>query len=539
MASRNRGAVDLDPTEGLPVQKWEKVSVRVNQDPSADSSAPTNVSATSSAEWAAQFNTPQFPFSEPALPSFFTQLSPMNQEMIRRARAGNTNVKPSVWDNKAGCYISSAEADKRQNALKSVHLNNLDHTSTTNNITDDTAQNDDDDDNDDGEDDGTGDDNEDDGPVRNTPGPKRRKHTAPEDRAFEVKRWQQVPLAVAEKIEERRFLADRRPGMPSLYGGAYQAQIFGSMGLTQNGYNGNGISGTSYDLGDGSGLGNAIGANGNDQGTATPVRRNMPPKRKKKKGGPGRRKANQTTQADGAGSNVPVSTGVAGQDVSNISQTDGANDRKEDENTNTQDGDGDNDGSGSDDSEGEGSEEGEIDEGKGDDGDKISTQEQAKTQEPTITTTSAVITDLPTSTPLSVPEPTPVSIPVPEILISDHVAVTGTTTDIDPLPTISLSDTVPETIQISTPEPSEPITEPVPEPNPVAEQPPTTTSNLESNVESNVSADADIDAGIDNVKNTAATTTETNTASTNTNTNVPEIDLLGGLEDQLDRDMQE
>jgi hypothetical protein len=118
---------------------------------------------------------------------------------------------------------------------------------------------------------------------------KRRKTgSSTEGRFFEIKKWVPIPQAIAEKMPEPKYLADRRPGMQSLYGGAYKATNgYGTLGPMPAA----GAGSTGYDLGDGAGLGNASGLT--SAAPATPVRRNMPPirKSKKRKGGPGRRKA--------------------------------------------------------------------------------------------------------------------------------------------------------------------------------------------------------------------------------------------------------
>lgn len=357
-ASRNRpGVVDLDPTEGLPVQKWAQVPVRVNQDPSVDPASvpnqPSGITATSSAEWAAQFNTPQFPWPEKELPSFFSQLTPHNQEMIRRARAGNTNPKLSTWNSKTNSWNSGAEAEMRQNAIKSGHFTDQDlNVGANRNTAPESPAHEDDDDHEEKSDNDSDGEHADDGVGSKENGVKRRKKYIPEERTFEAKRWMQVPSAVADRTEERKFLADRRPGMPSLYGGAYQNQVFGSMGLNTNGY-GFSAANAGYDLGEGGGLANAGSLAPSNEGAATPVRRNMPPKRKKKKGGPGRKKANPNPDPQNEANNG-TGPSAEGQTL------DGSADGKPVEDTTM--GEGDNDGSDSG-SEAEGSEEGEIDEG--------------------------------------------------------------------------------------------------------------------------------------------------------------------------------
>lgn len=145
--------------------------------------------------------------------------------------------------------------------------------------------------------------------------------------------------------------------MESLYGGAYKATHgFGSLGLNP----GAGSGAAGFDLGDGSGLGNAAGVlGGNAPPEPAPVRKNMPPRRKKKKlGGPGRRKAVPVI----TGESNPVATHIASAEVvMGDSAAEAVDDSPQPGYSAAGDG-GDGDGSGSD-SEGEGSEEGEIDEG--------------------------------------------------------------------------------------------------------------------------------------------------------------------------------
>lgn len=246
---------------------------------------------------------------------------------------GNTNVKPLVWDRRTESWISSSEVDARNALLKSKHLLNN---------PDSPASNDEDD-------------NEDAYDTDGAPGKRRKTNSGLQERIFETKKWVQVPAAIAEKLAEPKYLADRRPGMESLYGGAYKATNgFGSLGINP----GAGSGAAGFDLGDGSGLGNAAGVLGS--GTAipepAPVRKNMPPKRKKKKlGGPGRKKANPvptgdntpaTQPSDVVMTDTPIET-PSQQAVSEIKPGDIQIEEAE--------------GSGSD-SEGEGSEEGEIEE---------------------------------------------------------------------------------------------------------------------------------------------------------------------------------
>lgn len=244
--NRGRGIIDHDPTEGLPVRNWYLGNINIKQDePVAnDDDQQANANAVN----------PDYPWSELPLPSFFAELPPLSQQIVRVGRSGRP-VKPSVYDKKTGTYISHAEYAAR-NTLKSKHLENVDSPAA-----DDDEEMEDDLDT---------------------------KVEAERERAFIMRKWAQVPPAVADKRPEPKYLADRRPGMRSLYG--FQATALNpALNIAAAG-----PTTTGFDLGDGSGLGNATGvlAAGADKPpmAATPVKR-MPPKRKKK-GGPGRKKAN-------------------------------------------------------------------------------------------------------------------------------------------------------------------------------------------------------------------------------------------------------
>ncbi|KAJ9653243.1 hypothetical protein H2198_007546 [Neophaeococcomyces mojaviensis] len=332
-AARSRGQIiDLDPTDGLPVQKYSLTKVLINQDASSDPSS-LNTKSTTSAEWASQFNTPQYPWPEQSLPSFQKELPSWNQEMIRRARAGNTNAKLSVWDRKTDTWMSAAEAEKKATPLKSLHLNNLDDSETMNgkprNGDDaDSTKSAEDSENDSSNESNKSAEDEDDAddttPFKPSTSSKRRKLASrlngpDETRLIEIKRWVQLPSQIAEKTPERSFLAQRRPGMPPLYQPEYAQKVFGRYHSSST-FTG----ATGYDLGEGGGLNNASGvlaagtADGSTAtGTATPTRKNIPPRRKKKKlGGPGRRPKNATVnampQTDGTGEvNTAESTAKA------------------------------------------------------------------------------------------------------------------------------------------------------------------------------------------------------------------------------------
>lgn len=250
---------------------------------------------------------------------------------------GNTNIKPSEWDAKTSSWISGSEIDARNARLKSKNVLTVPESPNSH------------------EEDDNEDDNDDLFDADGIPTKRRKTNHALQERVIEIKKWAPIDPALAEKLPEPKYLADRRPGMESLYGGAYKATNgFGTLGINP----GAGSGAAGYDLGDGSGLGNAGGVLGstNTAPEPAPVRKNMPPRRKKKKlGGPGRRKANPLPP----GETTPA---IASRDVAMTDTPTGDNIQP-----GTQDGQpeahshGDPEGSGSE-SEGEGSEEGEIDE---------------------------------------------------------------------------------------------------------------------------------------------------------------------------------
>lgn len=318
--NRGRGGViDHDPTEGLPVRNWYLGNVSIKQDEPAateDDQQPT-----------ANMTNPDYPWPELRLPSFYSELPPLSQQIVRVARSGRP-VKPGVYDKKTGTYISHAEYATR-NTLKSKHLENVDSPAA--------------------EDD---DEMDEDLDVK--------AEMEKQERAFALRKWAQIPPAVADKRPEPKYLADRRPGMRSLYGfqaAALNPALNANVTATTT---------TGLDLGDGSGLGNAVGVleAGADKPpvVVTPMKR-MPPKRKKK-GGPGRKKAhlgpglqstNGNAGAEGASGEAHKARGDVGQDFDTAkgegdTHMEGAHDGEDDKGD---------EGSGS---EEEGSEEGEIDE---------------------------------------------------------------------------------------------------------------------------------------------------------------------------------
>ena len=213
------------------------------------------------------------------------------------------------------------------------------------------------------------------------------------DRIIEVKKWMPIPPAIAEKMPEPKYLADRRPGMESLYKGAYKAtngygtlgdmgdigaMVAAAMSGGTTGYNlgEGGLARAQGMLAPGSGSLNINGTNGmNMDGTTTPARKNIPPRRKKK-GGPGRKPKNWKPETAATGATSTTTTDATTlnttQDTTNnIADTgtttgEGADTLMQDTPAETGEridnittGEGDGEGSESE-SEGEGSEEGEI-----------------------------------------------------------------------------------------------------------------------------------------------------------------------------------
>ncbi|KAJ9607923.1 hypothetical protein H2200_008002 [Cladophialophora chaetospira] len=368
---RNRAGIpDFDPTEGLPVRRWEQTTVRISQDASTETTVENSRDPATSQDGI--FSFPPLP-----LPSFFGQISTHNQELLRRSRLGNVDAKLSIWDPKTNSYIAGIELERRELARKAA-LNNPKLSSSNLNLADEnTHPLDDDDDKQDDEADDLLD-------ADGLPEKRRKTTSGSNERIIEVKKWVQVPLAVAEKMPEPKYLADRRPGMESLYKGAYKATNgFGTLGdmvsAAMSGGN------TGYDLGEapgtlagGTGSANANSGLGQSQldGGSTPVRKNIPPRRKKK-GGPGRRPKNWKPPTDP--NTAPTTENTTTENTTGATTGDGGDTTMKDtpaasgeriDTTNTgpavqseannQDEEGEGEGEGSSESEGEGSEEGEI-----------------------------------------------------------------------------------------------------------------------------------------------------------------------------------
>lgn len=593
--SRQGHVIDLDPTDGLPVQRWGLQKITINQDASTDPSS-TNPKSTSSAEWAAQFNTEQHPWPEHPLPSYYHQLQPWNQELIRRARAGNTNATVSTYDRKTHSWISGADQERKAATAKLNSVNVTDSTEKPRNGNDAESPKSGDDS---GAEDSSNeynksaDEDEFDGDETTPFKPssnKRRKvtsrHNGPDDtRTFEVKKWVPLPPSQADKAQDKTFLAPRRPGMPALYNPEYAQKMFGryhsSASLTGT---------TGYDLGEGGGLSNASGVlaagSTNDTGVATP-RKNVPPRRKKKKlGGPGRKKANPTPlSADAGNSQISAAAGATGQGAGTDAMQgvtgDGGLDADTSGNTTRNPGyDGANDdGAGHDDdndndnendsgSEAEGSEEGEIDETGGTGSGSAHATEIPPAVTITAPTTAASVhveVTLPSTEPTElkpIDEAQDVASPSPSASASapppaaetttatppttttepttEPVAVTVATPPTDTLPTTSPAaepTTLPPALE---PNPTVTITDTEPEidtamPDVPTSKDPEETAIIEENAQAIIGTGATSTAtekgGDGNVGEGAAVSAGAGTDG--------EIDFLGGLDAAIDREVSE
>ena len=300
---------------------------------------------------------------------------------------GNRNVKPAIWDHKTESYIPAHEFEARNARLKSKHLTNPESPAS---VGEEHAE----------ESDALFD-------AEGLPLKRRKTSSGLQERVFSTKKWVLVPAGVAEKLSEPKYLADRRPGMDSLYGGAYKATNgFGSLGINP----GEGSGAAGYDLGDGTGLGNATGVL-NAAPEPAPVRKNMPPKRKKKKlGGPGRKKANPPPIGENTSATQPSGIPLTDTPMETPSNQAASENKPE-----TQQGEAD----GSDsDSEGEGSEEGEIDEGG-------KAQDQTHPQPEVVTETGDQIertSDRPTQQEEQASQPSAAHISTPEVAVIETTA---------------------------------------------------------------------------------------------------------------------
>ena len=331
--SRNRGGLlDYDPTDGLPIRKYVLESIKIDQDSALE---PNDTSL------AAVKQNDAFPWPDQQLPTYYDQLPLHSQELLRRARQGDRDARTSVWDKKSGEWVRAEKARARglgPDVLKSRHLMNID-------AVEGEDDNDDDEDEDEDDEEGTGN-----GIVPPLPAKKRKAvGNGVTERIVEVKKWSQLSWDRADKMPEPKYLADRKPGMPNFYAPKYLKNAVGYGVHMDGGAN----SVATFDLGDGSGLGSALGGGTAVGGAETPAKRNMPPKRKKKKlGGPGRKKkevllaeeAARRAAAEGVDGAVRPEIGEADE-----KKAEGAGDADDDE------------GSGEDSGE-KGSEEGEVNE---------------------------------------------------------------------------------------------------------------------------------------------------------------------------------
>jgi hypothetical protein len=286
-------------------------------------------------------------------PKFYSRLPPncfpFIQEILRRARMGNTRVRPAIYNPATGTYTAAppiiptpAKSKLLTTGPNPVAASAITPPPADIDMLDEDPEAD----------------------ITAQPKP-----TLDEDRAFTVRKWTLVPAAEADKRPEPKYLADRRPGLKNIYGfGQAQNTTTGNGDSTTTGTAlgavvdaaGKEISSTGLELGSASGIG--MGTSASAPVVETPRRRGPPPPpKRKKKGGLGRRKKASVDRTpgeqqgqgamgtDGTAVGAGTSSGMVGVKVEDA---DAGAKYGEDE-----------DGSGSDDGD-EGSEEGEIDEGE-------------------------------------------------------------------------------------------------------------------------------------------------------------------------------
>ena len=261
---------------------------------------------------------------------------------------GNTRVRPAIYNPATGTYTTAPASNP--STLKSKHLTTNTIPAVTSAITTPPADID----------------MLDDDPEADVTA--QPKPTLEEDRTFILRKWALVPAAEADKRPEAKYLADRRPGLRSIYayGEATNAAAASSNGATTSSTlgavanaAGEEISSTGLELSAVGGIGMGTSASAAPIAEPPKKRGPPPPPKRKKKGGVGRRKKVLVDQSageqqgqsiagtDGTADEAGTNGGMAGVKVEDAEG--GARDGEED------------DGSGSDDGD-EGSEEGEIDE---------------------------------------------------------------------------------------------------------------------------------------------------------------------------------
>lgn len=261
---------------------------------------------------------------------------------------GNTRVRPAVYNPATGTYTTAPALNTT--ALKSKHLANIPPAASV--ITTPPADID-------------MLDEDPEADISAQPKP-----TLDEDRTFTVRKWVLVPAAEADKRPEPKYLADRRPGLKSLYRDGQVANVDpAATNVSANGATlgalanaaGEEISSTGLELSTVGDIG--MGASVSTAVSEPPRRRGPPPPpKRKRKGGVGRRKKvliDQTqgeqrqgnTGVDGTAEQAGTGGEIGGIKSEGLGDAEAGTKGGEEE-----------DGSGSDDSD-EGSEEGEIDEG--------------------------------------------------------------------------------------------------------------------------------------------------------------------------------
>ena len=385
---------------------------------------------------------------------------------------GNARIRPAIYNPSTGTYTTAPLATTSANNLKSKHLPvtppvpDIDMLDEADELDPDATTT--------------------------------QKPTLDEDRTFTVRKWVPLPTAIADKRPEPKYLADRRPGLQSLYGqGAAAVPAYVPTGNTFTYTNADGgVSSTGLSLDDTSALGSRASVG---EPVETPRRRGPPPPpKRKKKGGIGRRKKVQIE----APSSEQTVVGMDGtSDGAQKTEGDKIVVKTEEDGDAKDEAGEDDEGSGSDD-EGEGSEEGEIDEGDA---------------APVLAVPTA--TDAATSSEI-IETPIEALCAIPDVEVTQHID-------------LSMPEPVEEIPKIEDPDPS--ITGPLAEAHEGQIVAPEVAQKNELVEEKKPLAKANISEEIQ-IEQSMAPTAHTVTSATGALA-VPEVDLLGSL-DLAVQDMQ-
>lgn len=270
----------------------------------------------------------------------FCKMADVQQELLRRARAPNKNPNIAVFNRVTGEYerpnlnpnnpSAMTPVTKTPNFKENTNLPSFGSTETSKDIDHDAAE--------------TDDNLDSDKPLQESSN----------ERSFTIRRWVPLPQSIGDKKPEPKYLADRRPGLPPLYGhrAATNTITSGATGYTPNisstlsnpltntgdvvvgsvtvpadyATNASGYrvsaNGTTIPLGAGTGAGAGAGAGmaaGQAQGEVPRRRPPPPPPKRKKKGGPGRAKKKVEITGPAVQRNETAAVAeVAGEQVTGI-----------------------------------------------------------------------------------------------------------------------------------------------------------------------------------------------------------------------------